>query len=78
MPNTQTVNAQYPNGPYLVLSDDSTFDGAEDCYVAYVTDHGQEELESCSDFKAVEAEDMRMVTLSDLLDAYNQLHGTDL
>jgi hypothetical protein len=66
----------YKNGPYLVLSDDSTFDGAEDCYVAYVTDDAEQELEACSDFKAVESGEMQIVHLSDLLDAYNQLHGT--
>ena len=77
MPDTQTTLTQYKNGPYLVLSDNSTFDGAEDCYVAYVTDDAEQELEGCSDFKAVEPGEMMMITLSDLLDAYNQLHGTN-
>jgi len=68
----------YTNGPYLVLSDSSTFDGAEDCYVAYVTNEAQEELEACSDFKAVEDDQVEIILLSDLMDAYNKVHGTDI
>ena len=68
----------YKNGPFLVLSDSSTFDGAEDCYVAYVTDQALDELEACSDFKAVDDDEMEIILLSELLDAYNKVHGTDL
>jgi hypothetical protein len=68
----------YTNGPYVVLSDGSTFDGADGCAVVYVTDSAEEELRACSDFKAVEDDEMEVVTLSDLLEAYNQVHGTDL
>ena len=68
----------YTNGPYLVLSDSSTFDGADGCYVAYVTDEGNEELEACSDFGAVEDDQVEIILLSDLMDAYNKVHGTDL
>lgn len=79
MPNTQEENiSPYSNGPYLVLSDSSTFDGAEGCYIAYVTDDGERELEACSDFKAVEDDEVEIITLSELLDAYNKVHGTDL
>ena len=79
MPNTQEeISSPYNNGPYLVLSDSSTFDGAEGCYIAYVTDDGERELEACSDFKAVEDDDVEIITLSELLDAYNKVHGTDL
>jgi len=73
-----TEASPYKNGPYLVLSDSSTFDGAEDCYVAYVTDEGERELEACSDFKAVEDDEMEIILLSDLMAAYNKVHGTDL
>jgi hypothetical protein len=73
-----STNEKFPHGPYLVLSDNSTFDGAEDCYVAYVTDEGNEELEACSDFKAVEDDQVEIILLSDLMDAYNKVHGTDL
>ena len=68
----------YANGPYMVLSDGSTFDGADSCYVAYVTDAAERELEACSDFKAVEDDEVEIILLSDLLEAYNKVHGTDL
>ena len=35
----------YTNGPYLVLSDGSTYDAADGCVITYVTDAGQEQLE---------------------------------
>jgi hypothetical protein len=69
----------YIYGPYLVFSDMSTFcSDVDDAVVAYINDTAQDNLESCNDFKAVEPGEMRMVHLSDLIDAYNQLHGTDL
>ena len=68
----------YTNGPYMVLSDGSTFDGAEGCCVVYVTDEGEKQLRECSDFKGVEFDDMEFITLSDPMDAYNKVHGTDL
>ena len=75
MPRSDT----YIYGPYLVFSDMSTYDSVlEDCVVAYITPAAQNELEDCNDFKTVEPSEMMMVPLSDLLDAYNQLHGTTL
>ncbi len=69
----------YTYGPFIVFSDMSTFcSDVDDAVVAYITDTAQNELESCNDFKAVEPGEMRMVPVSDLLDAYNQVHGTDL
>jgi hypothetical protein len=68
----------YTNGPYLVLSDGSTYDGAEGCCVVYVTDVGQKQLEECYEFKGVEIEDMEFVTVMDLMDAYEKLHGVKL
>ncbi len=68
----------FRNGPYVVLSDASTFDGLDGCFVAFVSDKGQEELEACSDFKAVEPEEFEIITMDELLDAYNQVHGTNL
>ena len=68
----------YTNGPYMVLSDGSTFDGAEGCCVVYVTDEGEKQLLECSDFKAVEIEDMEFVTLADLMDAYEKVHNVTL
>jgi hypothetical protein len=71
------MDSQFKNGPYMVLSDASTFDGTDGCFIAYVSDSGQEELEACSDFKAVEDDQFLGVTLNDLIDAYNKVHGTD-
>ena len=68
----------YTNGPYMVLSDGSTFDGAEGCCVVYVTDEGEKQLQECSDFKGVEFNDMEFITVDDLIAAYNKVHGTDL
>jgi len=68
----------YMNGPYLVLSDSSTYDGTEGCFIAYITDTGQEELEACLDFKAVEDSEAEIITLDHLIEAYNKVHGTDL
>jgi len=68
----------YPHGPYMVLSDGSTFDGAEECAVVFVTNEGYDELIACSDFKAVEDDQMEIIKLSDLMDAYNQVHGTNI
>ena len=67
----------YIYGPYLVFSDMSTFDSVvDDCVVAYITPRAQNDLEDCNDFKAVEESEMKMVTVADLIDAYNQLHNT--
>jgi hypothetical protein len=66
------------NGPYLVLSDASTFDGVDGCFVAYISDKAEEELEACSDFKAVEEGEAVDIPLEDLIDAYNKVHGTNL
>jgi hypothetical protein len=46
--------------------------------VVFVTNEANEELEACSDFKAVENDQMEVIMLGDLMDAYNQVHGTDL
>jgi len=72
------ADSQFNNGPYIVLSDSSTFDGTEGCFIAYVTDTGQEELEAVSDFKAVEGDQFGFVTLDELIEAYNKVHGTNL
>jgi len=71
-------DSPYTNGPYIVLSDGSTYDGADGCVIAYITDEGEKQLEECYEFKGVELNDMELITLSDLMDAYNQVHGTDL
>ena len=68
----------YVNGPYVVLSDGSTYDGAEDCAIAFVTDEGQAQLLECYEFKAVEDGDVEFIMLSDLMDAYEKVHGIKL
>lgn len=68
----------YTNGPYVVLSDGSTYDGADGCVIAYITDEGEKQLEECYEFKSVELGDMELITLSDLMDAYNKVHGTNI
>lgn len=68
----------YVNGPYVVLSDGSTYDDAEGCAIVFVTNEGEEKLEESMEFKSVEFEDMEIITLSDLMDAYNKVHGTNL
>ena len=69
--------SDFSNGPYMVLSDSSTFDGVDGCFIAYVTPDAEEELEACSDFKAVEDDQMKVITLDALIDAYNKVHGTN-
>jgi len=78
MPDTQPTPSPYTNGPYIVLSDGSTYDGADGCVIAYITDEGEKQLKECYEFKGVELNDMEIITLSDLMDAYNKVHGTDL
>ena len=68
----------YTYGPYVVLSDGSTFAMLEGCVVAYLTAQGEEALDECYEFKGVELGDMELITLSDLMDAYNQVHGTNI
>lgn len=61
---------------YLVLSDNSTYDA--DGFVAVLTERGEEELQEANDYIGVsEGEIVEEISLNDLLDAYNQIHGTD-
>ena len=68
----------YTYGPYVVLSDGSTFAMLEGCVVAYLTAQGEEALDECYEFKGVEHEDMELIRIEDLMAAYNQVHGTNL
>lgn len=67
---------------YVVLDDLSTFSGVDGAVVAVLTEAGLAEVDSCSDFKAIDICSERhvesLVTIGDLLDAYNQVHGTNL
>ena len=79
MPDTQEeTSSPFRTGPYVVFSDGSTYDGADGCVIAYITDEGEKQLEECYEFKAVEHDDMELITLSDLMDAYNKVHGTNI
>ena len=68
------------NGPYIVLDDWSTFSGADGCTFVYLTDEEQDALEECNDFKSVDEDNAEniVITIDDLVDAYNQIHGTQL
>ncbi len=68
------------HGPYMVLSDWSTFSGADGCTLVYLTDKDQASLEECNDFKGVDPgfSENVVIHIEDLIDAYNQVHGTEL
>ena len=64
------------NGPYVVLSDMSTF--CSGGFIVYLSDKGQQQLEESCDMKHVDEEEMISVKVEALLDAYNTVHGTSL
>lgn len=68
------------HGPYIVLDDWSTFSGADGCTFVYLTDDEQDSLEECNDFKSVDEDNAEniIISIDDLIDAYNQIHGTQL
>ena len=68
----------YVNGPYLVLNDHSTYTSAQGGFVAYLDEAGEKELEETNDFKHLESDNIEIITLDDLMDAYNQVHGTNI
>lgn len=66
-------------GPYVVLSDGSTFDSTDGVVVSFLTDKGQKQLHDNLDYKSVENDEVDFeITMDDLLDAYNEVHGTNL
>jgi hypothetical protein len=65
-------------GPYIVLGDNSTYDLADDAVIAILTQAGQDHLSDAMDFDAVHDDDAIYIKLSDLIAAYNQVHGTTL
>jgi hypothetical protein len=68
----------YVNGPYLVLDDHSTYSLAQGGFVAYLDENGEKELQETNDFKWIESDNIKIITLDDLMDAYNQVHGADI
>ena len=72
----ETDERSFDNGPYVVLDDGSTYAG--DAQLVWITDKGQQQLEESFDFKSVEGFEAAHLTISDLLEAYNKVHGTNL
>jgi hypothetical protein len=73
-----TSQSGYDCGPYVVLDDNSTYSAVDGATVCYLTVEGQEMLEENNDFQSVGVYEVESVSISDLLDAYNKVHGTNL
>jgi hypothetical protein len=71
-----STNEKFPRGPYIVLSDGSTFDLARISHVVMLTAEGQAQLEESNDMQGVSLNNMDVVPLSRLLDVYNEYCGT--
>jgi hypothetical protein len=71
----------YIHGPYIVFEDGSTFSTAEDSCIAVLTQDGEDHLNDANDFKAffdIDDADAIFISLGDLIEAYNQVHGTNI
>ena len=73
-----TPGTRFAYGPYIVLSDGSTFERADDAAIALITQDGEDHLNDALDFDAVHDDDVVYISMSELLAAYNQVHGTNL
>lgn len=73
-----TPGARFAYGPYIVLSDGSTFERAHDADIALITQDGEDHLNDALGFDAVHDDDVVYISMSDLTAAYNQIHGTNL
>lgn len=71
-----STNEKFPHGPYIVLSDGSTFDLARNSHVVMLTTEGEARLEDAQDMQFVVQDNMHVVPLSRLLDVYNEYCGT--
>lgn len=76
MENNENTQHDFCFGPYVVLGDDSTYDMADDASIVVLAQAGQDHLSDALDFKAVPADDAVYINLGDLIEAYNQIHGT--
>ena len=78
--SNELTNSDVPfeHGPYIVFSDCSTYERAEDAFIAILTQDGEDHLSDANDFNAVFEDDAMCVSLGDLIEAYNQVHGTTL
>ena len=65
------------NGPYIVLNDRSTYSSADGCMFVLLNDEAQQDLEETNDFENVRVSGATIVSIDDLVDAYNQVNGTD-
>jgi hypothetical protein len=67
------------NGPFVVLDDKSTYSGASGCLLVYLRSDAASELAETNDFDDIIFTDDNSIVISmdDLLDAYNKVHGTD-
>ena len=67
-------DSKHPNGPYLVFGDGSTYAGIEGAVVCYISEYGEEELDSINDFKAVSEESAMYVSVHELLNCWAIVH----
>ena len=74
----EIIDPRYCHGPYIVFSDGSTYERADDAAIALITQDGEDHLNDALDFDAVFADDVVFIDLGELLAAYNQVHGTNL
>lgn len=74
----ETKEEIFVHGAYVVLSDGSTYDGTQGAVVCYVTEIGLEQLEVNNDMKFVDEHETISVSIDELMDAYNQVHGTNI
>lgn len=73
-----TPGTRFAYGPYIVFSDGSTYAWAEDTAIALITQDGEDHLNDAMDFDAVHDDDVVYISMGELIDAYNQVHGTKL
>ena len=71
-------DVQYEHGPYIVFDDGSTYAWAEDAFIAVLTQDGEDHLNDANDFNAVHDDDAVYISMGDLIEAYNQVHGSDI
>ena len=76
---TNHNNKPYVSEPHIVLSDGSTFEAVDyDVVVAWLTAEGETQLNESLDFQSVDESNNVYISLSDLIEAYNELHGYNL
>lgn len=68
-------------GLYVVLDDESTYGLVDGASVVLLTSDGLDRLEETMDFKNVPRDSDNIktyVTINELIDAYNMVHGTNI